>query len=235
MELMRILGYLRNGGARAESALPAVVCGFLALLLISGSAAAVTCSGSRLTYLETGNGTDEFGVCGSWGRCETPAGMVLGYAFDTPGCDPNLTACPMTATVSATFPGNHQNDPGLTGGLYSFAEVDLRDSSNSVIAVCGLSGSVIAQDRGTATVKASVSCSDPSAARYTLTLISCPTCPPCPTGGPPAPCIKTTTIDLDFAGPTAANCAAPPQPPPEDCDTCTGCTANGGGSGCSTP
>lgn len=215
--------------------LPGVVCGVLGLCLPPGAATAVTCSGSRLTYLETGNGTAEFSQCSSWGRCEKPLAPALGYTFDTPGCDPNVTNCAMTATVSIEFPGNHQNDPSVIGGAYSYAEVDFRDSTGGLIAVCGLSGSVIAQDRGTAAVKASVSCSNPAAARYTLTLISCPTCPPCPTGGPPASCIKTTTIDLDFAGPTAANCASPPQPPPDHCENCQSCSQNGGGSGCSTP
>jgi YD repeat-containing protein len=159
---------------------------------------------------------------------------LIGYSFNTPGCDPSGGSCAMTATVSAQFPGNHQNNPGALGGLYSFAEVDLRDPANNLVAYCGTAGAVIDQDLGVATVSASVSCSDPAAAKYTLNLIACPSCPPCPTGGPPASCIKTTPVSLDFAGPTAANCATPP---PDDCNTCGGCVKLGGGgpAGCSTP
>lgn len=207
----------------------------LALLLLANPAAqAVVCGGSQLNYAETGNNGTTFGVCGGWGRCQTPTHGSVSYTFSSPGCDPTAGSCTMTATVNATFPGNHQNNPALSGFAYSFAEVDLRSPANALIGYCGTAGAVIQQDLGTATVTASVSCGNPGAAKYALNLISCPTCPPCPTGGPPGSCVKTTSIPLDFAGPGAADC---PMPPPDDCNSCGGCVAHGGGSpaGCSTP
>jgi RHS repeat-associated protein len=212
-----------------------LACGLLGLFLIARSPAqATTCGGSNLTYAETGNNGATFGVCGGWGRCQQPVAFLLGYNFNVSGCNPNSGSCGMTATVGTTFPGNHQNDPSLSGFAYSFAEVDLTDSSNSLVGFCGSSGAVIAQDTGLATVSASVSCSNPAAAQYTLTLTSCPTCPFCPPGFPPGSCIKTVSIPLDFYGTGAANCVTPP---PEDCKVCGGCVANGGGGppGCSSP
>lgn len=208
---------------------------FPTLLLTSAfPARATSCLGSNLTYTETGNNGTSFGLCGSWGRCQQPLGVVLSYSLDVPSCDPHSGSCAMTASVAATFPGNHQNDPSLSGFAYSFAEVDLTNSSSSYVGSCGTSGAVIAQDTGLATVSASVSCANPGAAQYTLTLISCPTCPFCPPGFPPSSCIKTTPIPLDFAGAGAANCVTPP---PDDCNTCGGCVAHGGGgpAGCSSP
>jgi len=204
--------------------------GLLAVLLMAGSPAqATTCLGSNLTYTETGNTGTSFGTCGFWGRCQQPVGTLVGYSFNVSGCDPNSGSCGMTATVNTQFPGNHQNDPSLTGFVYSFAEVDLTDSSNSYVAACGTAGAVIAQDNGVATVSASVTCSNRAAAKYTLTLISCPS-------ASPGSCTKTATVPLDFAGPAAANCATPP--PDECCKTCHSCIAHGGGGpaggGCSS-
>ncbi|MFL6232995.1 MAG: RHS repeat-associated core domain-containing protein [Thermoanaerobaculia bacterium] len=140
----------------------------------------------------------------------------------------------MTATVSAQFPGNHQNDPSASGFAYSFAEATLTNSSGTYVGSCGTSGAVIAKDNGVATVSASVSCASPTAGEYVLTLTACPTCPFCPPGFPPASCIKKLEIPLDFAGTGAANCATPP---PDDCDNCSGCVSHGGGgpAGCSSP
>ncbi|HEV8577888.1 MAG TPA: hypothetical protein VGX68_02300, partial [Thermoanaerobaculia bacterium] len=198
-------------------------------LLTAGSAVeAVVCNGSQLTYLETGNTTATFGTCSTWGRCQQPIAGGPSYSFTIPGCDPNALTCGMTATVSAEFPGNHQNNPAATGGAYSFAEVDLRSSSNTLVGYCGTAGAVIAQDLGIATVTAGVSCSNQAAAQYTLTLISCPSCPPCPTGGPPAGCIKMTSVSLDFAA--AANCAKPPPSKCPDDQSCSLCTGPAGGS-----
>jgi hypothetical protein len=104
-----------------------LLCGLCGLLLLTGPAhaVAVPCSGGGLTYEEIGDDTDSFALCGTWGRCEKPVGVVLGYSFTTPGCDPNSTTCGMTAMVSAEFPGNHQNNPSASGNLYSFGQVDL--------------------------------------------------------------------------------------------------------------
>ena len=200
---------------------------FVLSLASAFPARAVSCLGSNLTYSETGNNGTTFSSCSLWGRCQQPVGTLLGYAFNVSGCDPNAGSCAMTATVSATFPGNHQNDPSLTGFIYSYAEVDLTDSSSSYVGSCGTAGAVISQDKGTATVSASVSCASAAAAKYTLTLISCPS-------ASPGSCTKTASIPLDFAGPAAANCAVPP---PDDCNTCGGCVAHGGGGpgGCFTP
>jgi YD repeat-containing protein len=204
------------------------------LFLVAGSPAqATSCGGSNLTYTETGNDSATFGICGGWGRCQQPVGFVLGYNFNVPGCNPQSTTCGMTATVSAQFPGNHQNDPSLSGFAYSFAEVDLSNSSG-LVGFCGTSGAVIEQDEGLATVSASVTCSNPAAAQYTVTLTSCPTCPFCPPGFPPGSCIKTLSIPLDFYGAGAANCVTPP---PQDCKVCGDCVVNAGGgpAGCSSP
>jgi RHS repeat-associated protein len=207
---------------------------FLPVLLLASAfpTQAISCGGSNLAYSETSNDSATFGVCGSWGRCQTPVGGAPVYALSSPSCDPNSATCAMTATVSAQFPGNHQNDPSLAGFAYSFAEVDLTDPGSSLVGYCGTSGAVIAQDRGTATVSASVTCSNPGAAQYTLTLISCPTCPPCPSGGPPGSCVKTVSVPLDFTASPAAHCDTPP---PDDCDICVGCmkAAGGGPPGCS--
>jgi RHS repeat-associated protein len=186
---------------------------------------ATSCLGSNLAYTETGNNGTTFSSCSFWGRCQQPIGTLLGYSFNVSGCDPHSTSCGMTASVSATFPGNHQNDPSLSGFAYSFAEVDLKSSTGSLVGACGTSGAVIAQDNGTATVSASVTCSNPSASHYTLNLISCPS-------ASPGSCTKTASVDLDFAA--AAGCNTPP---PDDCNTCGGCVAHGGGgpAGCSSP
>src|SRR5436305_917652 len=199
-----------------------------ALLLASAfPVQATSCLGSNLAYSETGNNSTTFSSCSFWGRCQQPVGTLLGYSFNVSGCDPHSTSCGMTASVSATFPGNHQNDPSLTGFVYSFAEVDLKSSSGSLVGACGTAGAVIAQDTGTATVSASVTCSNPSASHYTLNLISCPS-------ASPGSCTKTASVDLDFAG--AAGCNTPP--PDDCCKSCGTCIAHGGGGpggGCSSP
>src|SRR5436305_13900114 len=199
----------------------------LSALLLPGAfpAQATSCLGSNLTYSESGNNSTTFGTCSFWGRCQQPVGTLLGYSFNVSGCDPHSTSCGMTASVAATFPGNHQNDPSQTGFVYSFAEVDLKSSTGSLVGACGTAGAVIAQDTGLATVSASVTCSNPSASHYTLNLISCPS-------ASPGSCTKTASVDLDFAG--AAGCNTPP---PDDCNTCGGCVAHGGGgpAGCSSP
>lgn len=202
-----------------------VAFGFLIISFMTGAALhAVSCNGSNLTYSETGNSATSYSICGTWGRCQPPVGTLVSYSLSSPSCDPTAGSCAMTATVSAEYPGNHQNDPGAAGFFYSFAEIDLRDSSNGLVSYCGTAGAVIQQDFGTATVSASVSCSNRAAAKYRLDLISCPG----------HGCIQTSSVDLDFAGPGAANC---PNPPPDDCDTCLGCIKSGGGgpAGCSNP
>src|SRR5436305_1132701 len=100
----------------------------LSALLLPGAfpAQATSCLGSNLTYSESGNNSTTFGTCSFWGRCQQPVGTLLGYSFNVSGCDPHSGSCGMTASVAATFPGNHQNDPSLSGFAYSFAEVDLR-------------------------------------------------------------------------------------------------------------
>jgi hypothetical protein len=117
-----------------------LACGALNLLLMTGPAhaVAVTCSGGGLTYDDVSDDTDSFPLCGLWGRCQPPVGIVIGYSFTTPGCDPNATTCAMTASVSAEFPGNHQNDPSASGNLYSFAQVDLFGPANNLLSRCGV-------------------------------------------------------------------------------------------------
>jgi RHS repeat-associated protein len=207
----------------------AVWIAILAALLSASAfpAQATSCAGSNLTYTETGNDTSTlYASCSSWGRCRQPAGFVLGYSFNVPGCNPNTGSCSMTATVGTQFPGNNQN-PNLTGFLYSFAQLILTDSSGSFVGSCGNGGATILQDNGLATVTGSVNCSNPAAAKYTLTLTSCPS-------ASPGSCVKSEPIALDFAGTGAAHCVTPP---PEDCNTCGGCVAHGGGgpAGCSSP
>ena len=198
-----------------------------ALLLASAfPAQAISCLGSNLTYFETGNDSTTFSACSLWGRCQLPIGAVLGYNFNVSGCNPRTTSCGMTANVAATFRGNHQNDPSLTGFVYSFAEVDLKSSTGSLVGACGTAGAVISQDTGFAVVSASATCSNPSASRYTLSLIACPS-------ASPSSCTKTATLHLDFAA--AAGCNTPP---PDECNNdCTSCVGHGGGgpAGCASP
>src|SRR4051794_14249793 len=166
-----------------------LVWGLLALLPMAASPAhATSCLGSQLAYSDNSDDSATFGICGSWGRCQQPVGALVSYSLTVPSCDPNSTTCAMTATVSANFPGNHQNNPAASGGFYSFAEVDLTNSGG-LVGFCGTAGANIVKDRGTATVSASVTCSNPTASQYTVTLTSCPTSPFVPPGFPPSSCI----------------------------------------------
>ena len=184
-----------------------------------GAAWGVSCAGSQLAYTETGNAAMNFPLCSSR-ACQTPTNNPPVYSFDSPGCDPNLGACAMTATVEVKFPGNHQNDPASSGFFYSFAQVTLRNlPSGGLVGQCGTAGAVIAQDKGTATVKASVACSS-ATNRYRLELTMCPE----------HFCLQQKSVSLDFA--LAAGC---PIVPPDDCNTCGGCVTDGGGGGCSNP
>lgn len=206
---------------------------FLATISVA-KAQVVNCSGSQLSYFETGNTTSSFGPCPGWGICRDPVPGGATVSFDSPGCDPLSTTCGMTATVPVEFPGNHQNNPGLTGGAYSFAEVQLLSSAGGVVGHCGTSGAVIQKDLGTTTVTASVSCLDAASLKYTLQYTMCPP-------GPGA-CVKTKTVPLDFG--TAAGC---PVPLPNTCTegsggssgaagtSCPLCQPVGGEAGCSVP
>src|SRR5262245_4067521 len=170
---------------------------WLALSTLGGLPAAaqtVTCSGSQLSYLRTGNTAPNFNACPGWGRCQDPIPGSVSYSFDVPGCNPLSATCGMKATVPVEFPGNHQNDPGASGGAYSFAEVQLLSSTGSLVGHCGTAGAVIEQDLGTITVTAGVTCANSSSLKYTLQIRMCP---------PwehfvPAGCIKTKTVALDF-------------------------------------
>jgi YD repeat-containing protein len=177
-------------------------------------ARAVTCGGSQLFYSETGNTSPNLPLCSSWGVCRQPVPGGVSYSFNTPGCNPLSTTCGMTATVPVEFPGNHQNDPSLSGFLYSFAQVDLLSTSGSLVGRCGASGAVIRQDLGTTTVTASVTCSNAANLKYTLRFTMCP-------DASPGSCTKIATVPLDFAA--GANCPVPPPPScPEPSDQSSG-------------
>jgi RHS repeat-associated protein len=206
----------------------------LRLALIAGlasawplAAAEVSCNGNLLRFEETGNDTVSLGVCSSFAVCEQPVGGAPVYAFTASGCDPRIGTCGMAATVAAQFPGNHQNDPGASGNAYSYARVDLRSSTGMLVGYCGTSGAVINQDLGTATVSVPVTCASPEASRYTLELTSCPACAICPPNFPPPQCIKTRSIQLDFAA--AAGCLTPP---PDSCNEPAGSTSGAAGASC---
>src|ERR1700688_545401 len=158
--------------------------------------AQAVCQGSNISYFGGGNDSTNPAQCsGQNGSfvCQVP--MVTSgptYSLDS-GCDPTATTCGMTVTIGMHFTGNHVNAPYFNVG-YSFEEVDLLTSSNSLLGECGYAGEELQPDFGTVIVTGSVHCGTPST--YTVNLISCPQCPGCPPLVPPA-CTLTTPVALD--------------------------------------
>src|SRR5579863_3048606 len=194
-----------------------------AALLAQGA----VCQGSNITYGAGGNDGLNPAQCSGF-VCQTP--MVTSgptYAVD-PGCNPTTTTCGITVTIGMQFPGNHVNSTFFNFG-YSFEEVDLLTSANSLLGECGYAGEELQADFGTVTVTGSVRCGTPSS--YTVNLISCPSanCPSCPPGPVPAFCTKTTPVPLDLTG--NAGCPAPPAPPPDFCSGGGGAGGSPGGAG----
>src|SRR5204863_6356264 len=108
--------------------------------------------------------------------CQDPVVDSTTYSV-APGCDPKLTSCSITATVNIHFPGNHRNS-SFFGFGYSFELVELLNGG-SVAAECGQAGGELRADFGTATVTSSAQCGLSST--KTLSITSCPQCPPCGT------------------------------------------------------
>jgi len=210
-------------------------CGLAAWLIATAAAGAglvggaplraqAVCQGSNISYFGGGNDTATPHPCSSSGIvCQVPI-VTSGptYALDS-GCDPTATNCGMTVTIGMHFTGNHNNAPYFNVG-YSFEEVDLRTSSNSLLGECGYAGEELQPDFGTVIVTGSVHCGTPST--YTVNLISCPSCPSCPPSFIPPACTLTTPVALDLTG--HAGC---PAPPPDFCGEGAGAGGGAGGPG----
>ena len=199
-------------------------------LLRPAPAAAAGCGGSQINYVETGDGGQTFGMCGGfrgWGVCQQPVLTGPSYSLDNPACSPYFGTCGMTATFSAEFPGNHQNDPGLIGLNYSYATVELYSLSGTLIGNCGVPGAPIVEDFGTVTVTGSANCSNPGPGQRRLLAIMCK-------NANPAVCQLTTEVMLDFS--LAAGCAPPPMGNCGSGDAaCVDCTPGGLGAGGGPP
>ncbi len=194
-----------------------------AALLAQGA----VCQGSNIAYGAGGNDGLNPAQCSGF-VCQTPV-VTSGPAYVVdPGCNPTTTTCGITVTIGMQFPGNHVNSTFFNFG-YSFEEVDLLTSGNSLLGECGYAGEELQPDFGTVTVTGSVRCGTPSS--YTVNLISCPSanCPSCPPGPVPAFCTKTTPVPLDLTG--HAGCPAPPAPPPDFCSEGGGAGGSPGGAG----
>jgi YD repeat-containing protein len=187
--------------------------------------AQAVCQGSNISYFGGGNDATNPAQCsgpnGSF-VCQVPI-VTSGptYTVDS-GCDPTSTTCGMTVTIGMHFTGNHVNAPYFNVG-YSFEEVDLLTSGNSLLGECGYAGEELQQDFGTVIVTGSARCGTPST--YTLNLISCPQCPSCPPLVAPY-CTQTTSVALDLTG--NAGC---PAPPPQFCGEGAGAGGGSGGPG----
>jgi RHS repeat-associated protein len=185
------------------------------------------CQGSNITYAPGGNDGLNPAQCRGF-VCQVPV-VTSGPTYTLQsGCDPTATTCGMSVTIGMHFPGNHVNSTYFNVG-YSFEEVDLLTSSNSLLGECGYAGEELQADFGTVTVTGSVQCGVPST--YTVNLISCPgsNCPTCPPG-PTQGCTQTTPVTLDLTG--NAGCPTPPTPPENGCgDGGAGGGGAGGGAG----
>jgi RHS repeat-associated protein len=212
-------------GARAVAAW--VMAGVAAGAWLAGSVALraqAVCQGSNISYFGGGNDATNPAKCSGF-VCQAPT-VTSGPSYTlASGCDPTAGSCGMTVTIGMQFTGNHQNSTYFNFG-YSFEEVDLLTSGNSLLGECGYAGEELQQDFGTVIVTGSVRCGVPST--YTVNLIACPAanCPTCPPGPVPASCTKTTPVALDLAG--NAGC---PAPPPENCSEGGGAGGGPGGAG----
>ncbi|MDY7092794.1 MAG: hypothetical protein SX243_07470, partial [Acidobacteriota bacterium] len=178
------------------------------------------CTGSLDWILGT-NQDDQSANCSGF-RCYPPVASepVFEPAF---GCNPALGPCSITATVELSFPGNHQNEPTDIGFNYTFATVEVRDSSDSLLGVCGHAGQVILEDTGTVQWGFTGACGDTDVA-FQVQARSCPCQGPfCPL------CQHVTTVTADLNDSNFC-----PEPPKEDCPganaySCTNCLGVGGG------
>jgi RHS repeat-associated protein len=186
--------------------------------------AQAVCQGSNISYFGGGNESTTPATCGNSGFvCQVPM-VTSGPTYSlASGCDPTATTCGMTVTIGMHFTGNHNNSPYFNVG-YSFEEVDLLTSSNSLLGECGYAGEELQQDFGTVIVTGSVHCGTPST--YTVNLISCPQCPFCPPSFIPPACTLTMPVPLDLTG--NAGC---PAPPPQFCGEGPGAGGGAGGPG----
>ncbi len=188
-------------------------------------AVAQVCSGSWLSYFETGFEpipNPPLATCQATGLvCRVPQFLSVTYAFVNPGCDPLGSACQVRADVNLRFPGANQ-DAFACGGSASTANVRLETLSGGYISDCGFAGQAICQDLGTATVTQTVSCSNGAAA--TDLRLKATMCPGYAFWG----CEFANSLQLSFF--QSAGC---PVPPPDDCTTasneCRDCRPAGGG------
>lgn len=135
----------------------------VALLSVSRGALSQACSGTNLSYLQTGDDGINYGTCQATGlRCQFPEFVSISYAFQTPGCNPLNTTCTMLATINLRYPGNHQNKQ--IGACFlagpSTANVRLETISGVFISDCGYAGEAICDDLGFATVDTPVNCNN---------------------------------------------------------------------------
>ena len=213
----------RNPGTRSSAAWLITIA--MAGAWLAGGAplrAQAVCAGSNISYFGGGNDATSPRACANGIVCQAPI-VTSGPTYSlASGCDPTSTTCGMTVTIGMHFTGNHVNAPFFNVG-YSFEEVDLLTSSNSLLGQCGYAGEELQPDFGTVIVTGSVHCGTPST--YTVNLISCPQCPGCPPLVPAA-CTLTTPVALDLTG--NAGC---PAPPPQFCGEGAGAGGGAGGPG----
>ncbi|MCB1034557.1 MAG: hypothetical protein KDD47_12065, partial [Acidobacteria bacterium] len=181
----------------------------------------VTCSGS-LVYTMTGDGGDRSSNCSTGARCYPPIVQDVAWA-PAAGCDPATASCSITASTSLEFPGNHHNDPGASGGVYSFATVEVRDGNGAYLGTCGAAGSVIDEDSGLLSWGFGGSCMSSSGV-FTIRARSCPC-----VGSLCVHCEKTTVVTTDFRD--SSFCPRPRKHSCNEPGSCTTCLPSGGPGG----
>jgi RHS repeat-associated protein len=182
----------------------------------------VTCIPTNVEYFEDSNGPDLATNCntGFSFACYDP---IPGDPIVTPsgGCDPRVGTCSLHVELPITYPGNHQDDPNLVGGGYSFAFVGLYSPSGTPLGACGLLGSPILKDSGRLVWNTSGSC-DSTPLVYPADITMCD-----------GLCPKLANGTLILVGPKGtALCDAVPPPPPcgKGQQSCMSCVPGGGGA-----
>src|SRR5829696_835425 len=212
------------------------------LLVAAPASADFTCDGFNRIYWYSASGSSPavnncFG--GSGFRCYPPKGGSPTVELTDPSCNPQIQPCTVRLRVSLEFPGasqTWQEDSLAVRQIYWFSGATspaCNGSSTSCgqIGICSVPGQSLIYDFAeTYILKNNVTCANAAASQevFSLTAWSCVTA-----------CRQELKVEgLVLGGPgLAAAIGCPMPPPPEDCDTCTGCVANGGGGpgGCSAP
>ncbi len=209
-----------------------VTTGFLTALLISAAgppgAVAQLCLNTS-DYFDLSDDGISFPTCrDDVMTCQTP---VLGTPVYTPqpDCDPTWQPCGVKVEVPVTFPGNHQNDPSLTGFTYSFGHLVLHNEAGIAIDACGVAGAVIERDHGIFRHTKSPPCglarANPVLFQQKLIAKMCPCAPNVPVC-PWAACEKQAEVMLEYF---LSAVACPPKSECCDGDSCTACKKIGSG------